>query len=134
MATTCEEGFLTPPGLLDLLHTCIWAPVTAGAPPTGWDKGVGPLVTRQPAGSLCICGTKVPGNQTGTSCHRPIRFMTGARGQTSVKLSGHAPKLKASGHKRGGAADLLPGGSTPLVCPFIPAGWRRNVSVEQWKI
>lgn len=25
-------------------------------------------------------------------------------------------------------------GSTPLVCPFLPARWRLNVSVEKWKI
>lgn len=42
---------------------------------------------------------------------------------------------RRKGKDRGGGCRLILFlGSTPLVCPFLPAQWRLNVSVEKWKI
>lgn len=43
-------------------------------------------------------------------------------------------KCGGQGGRRGGRWLIFFLGSTPLVCPFLPARWRLNVSVEKWKI
>lgn len=93
-------------------------------------EGAGPLGLWEAAGKPAACSLFAAANQVRDSSERPNPLFTDLiifRGAEPVWAWGHA--CSAPIEQR---PILLR--STPLVGPILPAGWRLNVSVEQWKI